>query len=156
MEKFFVGIDPSITATGLVVIDQDKNIIKQELIKTTPKDIMEYRLVKIKEGLSFIPNIAGLTRLYIEGPSYGSRGNAVLQMGALHFIIRVFFYEKDTKYKVIPPKTLKVFHCGNGNTPKNKVLVRVEKTLGVRFKDHNIADAYGLACMALRDYYEKS
>jgi crossover junction endodeoxyribonuclease RuvC len=155
-EAIFVGIDPSITGTGIVVLDQDKCIIKQILVKTTTKDIIEERLVKIKNSLRFIPNIYRLKSVYIEGPSYGSKGNAVLQMGSLHFLIRIFLYERNVDFKVISPKTLKVFHCGNGNAKKNEVLFLVEKTLGVSFKDHNIADAYGLACMALRDYNEKS
>lgn len=155
-EAIFVGVDPSIAGTGVIVLDQDKCIIDQKLIKTTTKDIFEERLVKIKNALRFIPNIYRLHSVYIEGPSYGSKGNAVLQMGALHFLIRVFLYERNVPFNVIAPKTLKVFHCGNGNAKKNEVLYLVEKTLGVSFKDHNIADAYGLACMALRDYNEKS
>ena len=151
-EAIFVGIDPSITATGLIVLDQDQCIMKQDLIKTTTKDEMEERLVYIKKEISFIPKIWRLKTVYIEGPSYGSKGNAVLQMGALHFLIRIFLYENNIEYKVIPPKTLKVFHCGNGNAKKAEVLDLVEQTLGVRFNDHNIADAYGLARMALRDY----
>jgi len=151
-EEIFVGIDPSITGTGVVVLDQDKCIIYQNLIKTTPKEQIEARLVKIRNGISFIPNIHRLETVYIEGPSYGSKGNAVLQMGALHFLIRIFLFEKNVNYKIIAPKTLKVFHCGNGNAKKSEVLDLVEKTLGERFKNHNIADAYGLARMALVDY----
>jgi len=151
-EAIFVGIDPSITATGLIVIDQDKCILKQDLIKTTSKSSMEERLIYIKKELSFIPNIIRLETVYIEGPSYGSKGNAVLQMGALHFLIRIFLFENGINYQIVPPKTLKVFHCGNGNAKKDEVLDLVEQTLGVKFNDHNIADAYGLARMALRDF----
>ena len=81
---------------------------------------------------------------------------AVKEMLSLHFLIRIFLFEKNVDYKVIAPKTLKVFHCGNGNAKKKEVLPLVEKTLGIKFKDHNIADAYGLARMALRDFNGKN
>ncbi len=155
-EAIFVGIDPSFTGTGVIVLDQDKQIIRQDLIKTTPKNSIEERLIYILDQLSFIANIVRLKSVYLEGPSYASQGNAVLQMGALHFLIRIFLFKNDVNYKIIAPLTLKKFHTGYGRTLKKDILVKVEKTLGIRFKDHNIADAYGLARMALEDYNEQN
>jgi crossover junction endodeoxyribonuclease RuvC len=152
MDNFFAGVDPSLTGTGVIVIDQDKNIIDQELISTTNKDSIEKRLIYIRRKLLFIPKIIRLKSVYIEGLSYGSKGDAALQLGALHFIIRMMFYEKKLNYKIIAPKTLKKFHTGFGNTVKKDILEKVDQTLGVRFDDHNIADAYGLARLALEDF----
>lgn len=154
-EQVFVGIDPSLTGTGLVLLDQDKCIMKQDLIKTTAKDPIEKRLIYIMDQLEFIRNIVKLKSVYMEGPSFASQGNAVLQMGALHFLIRIFLFRYGINFKIIAPPTLKKFHTGFGQTKKNEILDKVEEKMGIRFKDHNIADAYGLAVMALEEYKDE-
>jgi len=152
-EKAFVGVDHSLTGTGIVVLDQDGCIIEQKLIKTTSDQIDEKRMIDIIDGLSFIPKIVKLKCVYIEGPSYMSSGQAVLQMGALHYLIRIFLYRKKVKYKIIAPGSLKKFICGpgNGNAKKEFMLLNIYKKYGLEFKDNNIADAYSLARMALEE-----
>jgi Holliday junction resolvasome RuvABC endonuclease subunit len=154
-EAVFVGIDPSLTATGIVVLDQDACVLKKEVIKTTPKQEIEERFIQIIKALRFIPHILRLKRVYIEGISYGSKGNRAYQLGALHFMIRLLLYENRIKYSVIAPKTLKVFHAKDANADKNKVVEMVEAQFGETFSDHNLADAYGLARMALEEHYNE-
>lgn len=153
-DAMFVGLDLSLTGTGLIVLDQDSCILEQKLIKTEKKNFQseEERFVFILNKLSFIPNIVRLKKVYIEGPSFASKGRSILQMGALNFLVRVFLYSKNIEFSIIPPKMLKKFHCGNGAAKKDEVIDLVEETLGVRFENHNLADAYGLARMALEDY----
>lgn len=148
-EFMFVGIDHSMVGTGVVVLDQNGNILEQKLIKTTNEDSDEKRMTTIIDALSFIPKIVRLKSVYIEGPSFQSNGQAVLQMGALHYLIRIFLYRKKIKFKIVPPKTLKKFVTGNGNTKKEQMLLNIYKKWGVEFSDNNVADAYGLAKMAL-------
>jgi crossover junction endodeoxyribonuclease RuvC len=147
-EYVFVGIDHSMTGTGVVVIDQDANILEKKLIKTSPEDSDEKRMTSIIDALSFIPKIVRLKSVYIEGPSFGSQGQAVLQMGALHYLVRIFLYRKKIKYKIIAPGTLKKFVTGNGNSKKEHMLLNIYKKWGIEFADNNLADAYGLARMA--------
>ena len=148
-EMFFVGIDHSMTGTGVVVVDQDGHILEQKLIKTTPAESDEKRMITILDGLSFISKMIRLKTVYIEGPSYASKGQAILQMGALHYLIRIFLYRKKIKYKIIAPTTLKKFVCGSGNAKKEQMLLNIYKKWGIEFRDNNIADAYSLARMAL-------
>lgn len=153
-DAMFVGLDLSLTGTGLIVLDQDSCILEQKLIKTEKKNFQseEERFVFILNQLSFIPNIVRLKRVYIEGPSFASKGRSILQMGALNFLVRIFLYSKGIDFTIIPPTQLKKFHCGNGSTKKDDVIEKVKETLGVEFENHNLADAYGLARMALEDY----
>lgn len=153
-EAMFVGIDHSLTGTGVVVIDQDGCILEQKLIKTTNDEIDEVRMTRIIDEISFVPKIVRLKRVYIEGPSYMSTGQAVLQMGALHYLIRIFLYRKKVKYKIIAPGTLKKFITGSGAAKKEQMLLNIYKKWGVEFKDNNIADAYSLARLALEEYYD--
>ena len=151
-EAMFVGIDHSLTGTGVVVIDQNGCIHEQKLIKTTPDEIEEKRMTRIIDGLSFIPKIVRLKTVYIEGPSFMSTGQAVLQMGALHYLVRIFLYRKKVKYKIIAPGTLKKFITGSGAAKKEHMLLNIYKKWGIEFKDNNLADAYSLARLALEEY----
>lgn len=147
--SFFVGVDPSYNGCAVVVLDENGNIVEQKLFSSQGESVEE-KLWYINKELSFIPKIVGLKRLYMEGPSYSSNGAFQLQMGALHFMIRMMFYRKRVKYEIIAPGTLKKYVCGpgNGNAKKELMLLNVYKKWNIEFKDNNLADAYGLARMA--------
>jgi crossover junction endodeoxyribonuclease RuvC len=153
-EPIFVGMDPSYNGFGIVVIDKDANIIEQKLIESDTKLEAEDRIIQLEEGFKFVANITHLQSIYVEGPSYMSKGAFVLQMGALHYYIRIFFRKKNINYKIIAPGTLKKFVAGKGkgNAKKNLMLLKVFMKWGVEFNDDNLADAYSLARLALEEY----
>lgn len=150
-DPLFVGLDPSINATGLVVLDEDANIVEQKLF-SVKAEIFEESLLMYEKEISFIPNIINLHAVYLEGPAYAATGKVILQMGALHYITRLFLFKKQKNYKIIAPGTLKKFVTGKGNSKKEVMLMKTLKKWGVEFEDHNICDAYGLARMALEDF----
>ena len=151
----FVGLDLSYTGTGLIVLDSKSEILEQKLIKTVKtnsKYDIEDRLIIIENEIKFIPNIMGLGNVYIEGPAYASQGNMALQMGALNFFVRIFLRRKGVDYKIIAPPTLKKWVTGNGRADKKLMVEKVNERWNNNFKDNNIADAYGLARMAMEEY----
>lgn len=150
-DPLFIGIDPSINATGIIVLDQDANIIEQKLF-SVKDDCIEQSLLNYEEEIRFIPNVLTLQSVYLEGAAYQATGQAILQMGALHFITRLFLFKNGVNYKVIAPGTLKKFVTGKGNSKKDLMLLKTFKKWGVEFEDHNLCDAYGLARMGLEDY----
>lgn len=152
-EPLFVGLDPSINGTGLIILDEDATIIEQKLF-SVKDDLFEKSLIKYEKEIKFIPNIINLQSIYLEGPAYQAAGQSILQMGALHFITRLFLFKKGKNYKVIAPGTLKKFVTGKGNSKKELMLLKTYKKWGVEFEDHNLCDAYGLARMALEDFKE--
>jgi crossover junction endodeoxyribonuclease RuvC len=152
-EPLFVGLDPSINATGLIVLDKDANIIEEKLF-SIKDELFEQSLIKYEKEISFVPNIVNLQSVYLEGPAYQAAGQAILQMGALHYITRLFLFKEGKNYKIIAPGTLKKFVTGKGNSKKELMLLKVYKKWGVEFEDHNLCDAYGLARMALEDFKE--
>ncbi len=152
-ETIFVGLDPSINATGVVILDDCANIIEQRSFSIKdPNGIFEKSLIAYEKEISFIHKILNLGSVYIEGPAYQAAGQAILQMGAIHFCTRVSLYKKRVNYKVIAPGTLKKFVTGKGNSKKDVMLLKTYKKWGVEFTDNNICDAYGLARMALEDF----
>jgi len=147
----FVGLDPSFNGTGIIVLGSQGEIIKQTLHKAKEGEVEE-RLLDIEEKIKFIPTIPRLEIVYIEGPSYSSSGAFILQMGALHYLIRLIFLKKKINYKVIAPGTLKKFVAGTGLAKKELMLLKTYKKWGVEFSYNNLCDAYGLARMAFEDF----
>ena len=155
-ETLFVGLDPSINATGVIILDNYENIVVQRTFScNVDKNLFERNLIKYEEQISFISKIINLGAVYIEGPSYQSAGQVILQMGALHFFTRVYLYKANVNYKVIAPGTLKKFVTGKGNCKKELMLLKTYKKWGVEFSDNNLCDAYGLARMALEEYKDE-
>jgi len=151
-DPIFVGMDPSYNGFAIIILDKNANIIEQKLIKSNTKLEAEDRIIQLEDKFKFVANISHLKSVYIEGPSYMSKGAFVLQMGALHYYIRIFFRKKNINYKVIAPGTLKKFITGKGNAKKDLMLMKVYKKFGIEFEDDNLCDAYSLARLALEDH----
>ena len=150
-DPMFVGMDPSYNGFAIVVLDKDANIIEQRVFGSISKEV-EDRLIELETEYKFVCNIMCLHSAYIEGPSYASNGAFVLQMGALHYMIRLMLKRAKIDFKVVAPGTLKKFVTGNGRAKKDLMLLKVYKKWGVEFNDDNLADAYSLARFALQEY----
>jgi len=150
----FVGLDPSFNEFGLIVLDKKANIVEKKLIISDSKLEADERIIQLEKEFKFVPTICGLESVYIEGPSYSSNGKFILQMGALHYYLRIFLTKKETVFKIIAPGQLKKFVAGEGkgNCKKELILLKTYQKWGVEFDNNNLADAYGLARMALEDF----
>lgn len=155
--KLFAGIDPSLSGTGVIVIDNDNNIIDQKLISTkcNKKDMydIENRILYIIKELEFLLKYQeNLRFVLIEGISYGSKGEGAAQLAALNYFVRVFLLQNKICYKEATPSQLKKFVTNVGNCKKNLMLKEVYKKWGVDFNDDNLADAYSLARLSKHNY----
>lgn len=157
-ENMFVGIDPSFHSTGLIVLDQDATIVKQEnfscvvgeVQKGGIMDKIEECFIEYEKKIKFISAMLRLKTVYIEGPAYQATGQRALQMGSLHYFTRLFLYKSNIDFKVIAPTSLKkfIFH---GHAKKDLILMKVFQRWGEEFEVSDLADAYGLARMGLED-----
>ena len=68
-------------------------------MSSNTKDEAEDRIIQLEKGFQYIAKLVGLNIVYIEGPSYASNGAFMLQMGALHYYLRIFF-RKNNDYMV--------------------------------------------------------
>jgi len=151
--KLFVGLDPSMRGTGIIVLDQNAEIIEQKLFSCKDKNgVIEKELINYEKEINFITNMVNREAVYMEGPAYQATGQRILQMGAIHFLTRVLFFKNNVYFRVIAPGTLKKFVTGKGNTKKDLMLLKTYKKWGVEFEDDNLCDAYGLARMALEEF----
>ena len=161
-----VGIDPSLTSTGIVVL-RNNEIGKALTTKNEPKlgTIERVRRIykqinNVIENLStcYVNAYIGDKRMIrweppslivIEGFSYGSKGRGVFDIAYLGWRIREelerYRTEDDIPWLEVSPSQVKQFATGKGNANKEVVLQQVYKRWGVELTDNNQADAYVLA-----------
>jgi len=151
--KYYVGVDLSLTETGLVVLDRNFKILQQGLISTLSTINIEARLLEIKNCLIKYFNKDSI--IYLEGLSFASKGQSILELSGLHYYIRVYLYESNFFFKLIPPTTLKKFITGTGRAKKELMLLKVYKKFGEEFSNSNLCDAYSLARLAAEEYKDE-
>lgn len=145
-----MGIDPSLTATGIIVLNGRE--VKET--RTTPNrpDLGTIERVFIIHNI--ITNLIKeqpepLDLIVIEGFSYGSKGRSVFDIAYLGWRIREELdrleWDNRIPWLEVPPSQLKKFATGKGNSGKDIILQQVYKRWGYETHDNNIADAYVLA-----------
>ncbi len=153
--SLIIGIDPSLTSTGIVVLRGNK----VELAVTTKNKpalgtidrvrLIYERIVCVAESLTDGEKWQAPDLIVIEGFSYGSKGRSVFDIAYLGWRIREELERLRTEDGIpwleVPPSQLKKFATGQGNANKEIILQQVYKRWGVEFSDNNQADAYVLA-----------
>jgi len=142
---FYCGIDPSLTGTGIVVLNENLEIAEQKLITTKSSDEIENRLESIVSQIISILEKYTPINVNIEGLSFGSRGQSMLELAGLHYLIRISLKGRCINYEMVPPTVIKKFVTGKGNCKKNLMLLNVYKKYGISFEDDNLCDAYCLS-----------
>jgi crossover junction endodeoxyribonuclease RuvC len=162
-----IGIDPSLTATGIVVL-RDGKVELAEKTKNRPElgtiervRLIRERIIDITENLIDEEEWQAPDLIVIEGFSYGSKGRSVFDIAYLGWRIREDLERLRTDDGIpwleVPPSQLKKFATGQGNANKEIILQQVYKRWGYETHDNNIADAYVLAQIGrayLQDSYK--
>lgn len=150
-----IGIDQSITSTGLVALDDHDAVIGHKLIKTTPREFpcLHHRLSYIStEVVNWMVHV-GATCGTIEGLSYGSVGRATRDLAGVYFLIHNKVFEKcGIKLDVVTPTSLKKFATGTGAAKKPAMVAALPDHVRVMFEElevgksiYDLADAYWLS-----------
>jgi Holliday junction resolvasome RuvABC endonuclease subunit len=150
--KYYVGLDLSLVATGLIVLDSEANIVVKRLIKVKSRGAQRLSEIRcaILEGLSVVALSNESYIVNIEGYSYGSKNRGLpFQIGELGGVVKACLYDNKMEFIVTAPMIMKKFVTGRGNAKKEEVIEAISEIWGEEFKDNNLADAYGLARMAL-------
>jgi crossover junction endodeoxyribonuclease RuvC len=148
-----VGIDLSLTGTGICHPDGSTETLK-------PKRTGMDRLAWIRDEIAlrcYLPHSTHQVDLIvIEGYSYGSKGRAVVNIGELGGVLRLYLHEYGPPFVEIPPSCLKKYATGRGNAGKEDMLQAAVIRSGHTFADNNAADAWWLWQMALAHYCPES
>ena len=151
MQKFtegpyYVGLDISITGTGVVVLDRQLQRVVTECIKTKPQDDWYGRVNNIVSRIfGFIPSPV-FCMVFVEDYAFAAKGQ-VFNIAELSGIIKYRMWIDGYRFLRIPPTSLKKFTTATGTAPKELMMKEVYKRYNVDFNDNNVADAYALARM---------
>ena len=158
-----IGIDPSLTSTGIVVLDRLGNLIDHKAIQFRDKlnNKVYFNLERFNYTLTNIDivlhNYAEKGVIAIEGFAYGAKQKtrSLIEFGALGWMIRKMWYDKyrdEYKLIIIQPTQLKQFIGEKGNCKKERMILKVWQKYNIEFKTNDETDAYGLAQMGLAYY----
>ena len=136
-----MGIDPSLTSTGLVVLENDC-LVSSGTLEVKEKGIA--RLLALQKELEAKLLEYQPTLVVVEGYAF-ARANQAHQLGELGGMIRLLLTQKQVPWIEVPPTQAKKFAAGKGNAPKDLILMNVYKRWGVEFGTSDEADAYVLA-----------
>lgn len=128
--SIILGIDPSLTGTGLCRIDTTDHLVPETwTLSTKPKP--NPTLLQRRERLD---EIAGTIGIYdadlavIESPSLGqSRQGGTLDRNGLFWLIVAALTDRRIPVVEIAPSTLKVYATGKGNAGKGAVIEAVTR-----------------------------
>lgn len=155
MSDVVVGVDPSISSTGVAMLGE--RVARFDRVQSKPAgESLEARLDRLRrQAIGTVRSVElGATAshstvrlIVIEGPAYGSN-NAQTHMLAGFWWLLVHGLDQIAPIAVVQPPTLKKFATGSGRAGKDEMLaaaIGAFPTAGIRNND--IADAAALAEM---------
>ena len=149
----FIGLDLSLTSTGVATIHGDIVTVRRVTSKATSGTSADTaaRLDRIvAEILGHVP-LSDSTHVAIEGPSYGSVGTGQHVRGGLWWLVRTELARAGIDTIIVAPSTLKKYATGKGNAGKDAVLAAVIRRYPlVEVTGNDEADALVLAAIAAR------
>lgn len=141
-----MGIDPSLTSTGVVVIDGQCHLLDSLSITSGPEKTWRGGITRILglsvELLGFLWKVGRPVVIGLEGYSYASRYQAH-QLGELGFVYRRVLFGFDTF--IVAPRMLKRFTTNKGNASKENVARAIKEQFNLEFADYNLSDACAIA-----------
>ena len=160
----YVGVDPSLTATGIAILDMNGADISLRAFHVSPP--AKAKLTGVRRIAWFRSYFEGLWKdlspvklVALEGYSFDSRNSRAHALGELGGVVRLSMLElRDASIIEVAPASLKAFVCGRGNVVKSFVPEGVRQTCHQFFgrdlsalsgvETHDEFDATGLALMA--------
>jgi crossover junction endodeoxyribonuclease RuvC len=141
-----LGLDPSLTATGVALPDGSVSTIAVKLPKVGLRHVRETnRLVAIRDRVAAL--LDGVDLVVVEGYSYGS-GFQAHQLGELGGVLRVLLAEAGVAWVEVAPTRVKKYATGKGNAGKADMLLAAQ-VAGVATNSHNEADAWLLRAVGV-------
>ncbi len=141
-----MGIDPSLRATGIAVLDKHK--LRTLVLRPGKKCKGMERLVFLRDQMRDILLEYEPHTVTIEGYAM-NRGNRAHQMGEWGGILRLLLWEGQYPLHEVTPGGLKKFATGMGKGPKGPVMLGVYKRWGLEVTDEDECDATVLALIGL-------
>lgn len=138
-----VGLDLSLTGTGVVVLSHDNEVLLAETLKNKLRGMerLEFIRNKITDVIDDYPDAT----YCVENYAMGSRAGQAFSIGELGGVIKLLLFERGIIPYLVPPTRLKKFITGGGKAEKDMIMMLVYKRWGWEASDNNTADAYSLS-----------
>jgi Holliday junction resolvasome RuvABC endonuclease subunit len=139
-----LGIDPSLTGTGIAILNDDNSYRTTTL---SSNHMGAQRLIDLRsQVVSLLQSSPDM--VILENYAFAA-ANQAHQVGEWGGVLRVALQESDIPWATVAPTQLKKFTCGTGNAPKSLMLQQVYKRWGVELQSDDEADAYSLARLGI-------
>lgn len=165
-----LGLDLSLTATGLVVWDGEK-ILRKRRYKTAPMPQSdglrvpphgqraqdrflgedEERINWLKKKILLAVRKYGICFCVIEGHAFGAQGRGKTVLAELAGVVKDALYEEQVAYVTRTPQQIKKHVTGNGKAEKIDVIYAA-KAAGQDISDSDTADAWAAAKLGWDEY----
>lgn len=155
MTEVFLGIDPSLTATGIVALDGGE-VVLEEVVGTEKQheERVEDRFIRMDqirmELFGLLPHEG---KVALEQPAYTA--SHAFDACAATMGVRRSWLKLDLDFVgVLSPNTLKKYLTGSGSSSKRDMVLPTYKRFGYEAASDDLLDAYGLAhlCWAVHDF----
>lgn len=143
----FMGIDPSLTSTGVCYPDGETTTWSP---KPTTKGVERLSWFSSQLNGVLVDPTTAPNLILLEGYAYG-RANQAHQLGELGGVLRLTAHRAHKFVVVVPPSTLKKYATGKGNASKEEVLVQAVLRAGREFTNDE-ADAWWLHQIGMAHY----
>ncbi len=164
--KTVIGLDPSLTGTGVCVMkfdEKDVTVLSLATIKSKPTLHPYARIGRYKQIVRAIFDTPALKSIdsreiliTIEGYSFGARGSAATALPELGALIRNEAEQAQVPWVEFTPPSIKKFGTGTGAAKKDLVLMHVQQKYGhmligtgFQLEDSNQGDAFVIALMGV-------
>lgn len=143
-----IGIDQSVLHTGVCVLNTDTGVALLALIEPPKQHSGLERLVYLHTELTKFLRGTLAEVAVLEGYSIDSH-NRPFDLGEVGGVVKLVLHAHAKRVHSAAPKQLKKFVTGNGQATKSDVIAAIHSIWGVGIENDNLADAYGLAQIAL-------
>lgn len=146
MTVYVVGLDLSLQATGIAYCNGESTTVGTD--KLRGQERQQAVVTAVRFALDCYESKPDL--VVVEGYSYGSRGNATVDIGELGGIVRWELRRAAVRFINCPPTTLKKYATGRGNkVGKPEMVAQARERLGFDGYDPDQADALWLRAAGL-------
>lgn len=151
---YTLGIDQSLTSTGICILDTSSNtIIRTDIFRSNNDLLTHQRIHQIKDSVYQLAQLYPINKVHIESLAFSSFGNATRDLAMLFGVLMdMLVYDLHLPVICVAPTTLKKAATGSGKATKQEMyaalspdhqlsISHIKKTKGL----YDITDAIHLA-----------
>lgn len=155
-----IGIDPSLTATGVAVLQVESGLCSVHTVSSRPvRSAVPADLAMLKRMNSIVDRVRSLPEIMhsppglvvIEAPAFSKNNGMAHERAGLWWKLYEMAADWGVPPVVVKPNVRAKYATGKGNAGKDEVLLAVSRRYAdITVTDNNQADAVVLAAMGAR------